>query len=143
LKEECLIQQSDHMELVEVIPLPNDFAVEVWDQSRPIASNTSKVDIFFRMKVDLDPSYFIKPEHYQMVKKVFGPQIFFEYRMERAFVNNREKDAAFQELLTSFKKVTLPYLSRPAFPRSLAISKHRDIEKNPYKYRLLFQNLSI
>ncbi len=131
------------MELVEVIPLPNDLTVEVWDQSRPIASDTSKVDIFFRMKVDLDPSYFINPEHYQLVKKVFGPQIFFEYRMERAFVNNREKDAAFQELLAAFKKNTLPYLSKPAFPRNLAISKHRDIEKNPYKYRLLFQNLSI
>jgi len=138
LKEECLIQQSDHMELVEVIPLPNDLTVEVWDQSRPIASDTSKVDIFFRMKVDLDPSYFIKTEHYQRVKKVFGPQIFYEYRMERAFVNNREKDVTFRELLAAFKRDTLPYLSRPAFPRSLAISKHRDIEKNPYKYRMLF-----
>lgn len=143
MKEEYLIQKSDHMELVEVIPLPNDLTVEVWDQSRPIASDTSKVDIFFRMKVDLEPSYFIKPEHYQMVKKAFGPQIFFEYRMERAFVSNREKDAVFQELLASFKKDTLPYLCKPVFPRSLAISKHRDIEKNPHKYRLLFQNLSI
>jgi hypothetical protein len=131
------------MELIETIPLPNNLTVEVWDQSRPIASDTTKVDIFIRMEVDLNPAYFNRPEHFEKVKQVFGSQIFFEYRMERAFINNRGKDTVIQEFLESFKKDTLPYLSRPAFPRNFALFKYRDIEKNPYKYRLLLQTSSV
>ncbi len=122
------------MELIEEIRLPNNLKVEVWDQSRPIASDTTKVDLYIRLKVDLKPSYFIEREHYEKVRKVFGPEIFFEYRMGRAFVNSRKKDAIFQELLEMFKENTLPYLSKPAFPRNLVLSKYRDIEKNHYKY---------
>jgi hypothetical protein len=126
------------MKLVEEIPLPNHLTVEIWDKSRPIAADTTKVEIAIRMKVDLRPSYFMKPEYFELVKTVFGSQIFFEYTMERSFVNHREKDAVFQELLVSFKKDTLPYLSKPAFPRSFALSRYREIEKNRYKYPLLF-----
>lgn len=131
------------MELIEEITLPNNLVVEVWDQSRPIASDTVKVDLFIRMKVDLKPSYFNRPEHFEKVKKVFGPQIIFEYRMERTFIDNREKDAVIQEFLKSFKKDILPYLSRPAFPRNFSLFKYRDIENNPYKYRLLLQTSSV
>jgi len=128
------------MELVEKIILPNHLTVEVWDKSRLIAADTVKVELYISMKVDLDPSYFIKHEHYNMVKKVFGPQIVFEHTMERAFVKNTEKEVTFQTLLESLKKDTFPYLSKPAFPRSFALSKYWDIEKNRYKYQSFFQD---
>ena len=130
------------MILVEEILLANHLNVEVWDHSRLIAANTTKVELYVRMKVDLIPSFFMKPQHYETVKKVFGPQIFFEHRLEKTFVKNPEICTTFQELLDSFKKNTLPYLSNPAFSRSLALSKHRDIEKNHYKYRLFLQDTS-
>ena len=127
------------MRLVEEISLPNHLTVEVWDKSRTIAVDTTKVGIFIRMKVELEPSYFIKPEHFELVKKILGLEIFYEYKMERTFVNNHEKDVIFQELLELFKKDTLPYLSKPSFPRSFAMSKYWDIEKNHYKYQSSFQ----
>ena len=127
------------MRLVEEISLPNHLTVEVWDKSRTIAVDTTKVEIFVRMKVELEPSYFIKPEHFELVKKIFGLEIFYEYKMERTFVNNCEKDVIFQELLELFKKDTLSYLSKPSFPRSFAMSKYWDIEKNHYKYQSSFQ----
>jgi hypothetical protein len=128
------------MELVEKIILPNRLTVEVWDKSRFIAADTMKVELYISMKVDLDPSYFIKHEHYNMVKKVFGPQIVFEHTMERAFVKNSAREATLQTLLESFKKDTFPYLSKPAFPRSFSLSKYWDIEKNRYKYQSFFQD---
>ena len=54
-------------------------------------------------------------------------------------MNTREKDVIFQELLALFKKDTFPYLSKPAFPRSFALSKYWDIENNRYKYQSSFQ----
>ncbi len=130
------------MILVEEILLANHLNVEVWDQSRLIAADTTKVELYIRMKVDLIPSFFMNPQHYETVKKVFGPQIVFEHRMEKTFVKNHDISTTFHELLDSFKKNTLPYLSNPAFPRCLAISKHRDIENNHYKYRSFLQDTS-
>jgi hypothetical protein len=121
--------------LVEEIPLPNGLRVEVWDQSIPIAENTTKVALRIRIRVELQPSYFIKPEHFEIVREIMGTEIFYEYKKQRPFVSNKEKDAVFRELVDTFKQDSLPYLARPKFPHNFALSKYWDIEKNRYKYR--------
>ncbi|HYA12925.1 MAG TPA: hypothetical protein VEF33_01165 [Syntrophales bacterium] len=126
------------MKLVEEIPLANGLKVEVWDESRPIAADTTKVELLIRSKIELKSSYFTKPEQFELVSKVLGPEIFYEYKKERPFVSNNKKDLVFQELLDNFKKDSLPYLSKPIFPRNFALSKYWDIERNRYKYRSYF-----
>jgi hypothetical protein len=123
-----------YMILVEEIPMPNGLIVEIWDKSVSIAADTTKVALLIRIRVELQPSYFTKPDHYELVRKIMGPEIFFEQKRERAFVRDKEKDVVFQELLDNFKKTSLPYLSRPSFPSSFALSKYWDIQKNSYKY---------
>jgi hypothetical protein len=122
------------MKLAEQISLPNGLIVEAWDTSIPIAADTTRVKLFIRINVQLQPSYFIKSEHFDLVRGILGPEIFFEYIKERSFVKNKEKDTVFQDLLKSFKKASLPYLSKTTFPRYFALSKYWDIEKNRYKY---------
>jgi hypothetical protein len=122
------------MELVEKIPMPNGLTVEVRDKSVSIAANITKVALLIRIRVVLQPSYFTKPDHYELVRKIMGPEFFFEYKKERTFVKDKEKDVVFQELLDNFKKTSLPYLSKSSFPRSFALSKYWDIEKKSYKY---------
>lgn len=122
------------MVLVEEIPLANGLTVEVWDKSRSIAPDTTKVELLIRVKVELKPSYFIKPDHCGLVRKIMGPETFFEYTKERTFVNNKEKEAVFQQLMDTFNKDALPYLSKPTFPQSFALSKYWDVEKNRYKF---------
>ncbi len=127
------------MRQVEEIPLPNGLKVEVWDKSRAIAADTAKVELLFRIKIDLKPSYFIKQEHFEIVRHIMGPEIFFEHRKERAFVKDRDKDTVFQEMLDGFRQDSLPYLSKPKFPQSFALSRYWEIEKNRYKYGLVIE----
>jgi len=127
------------MRLSEQIPLANGLKVEVWDKSVPIATDTTKVELLIRIEIELRSSYFTKPEHFELVRQVLGPEIFFEYNKERSFVNNKKKDAVFQELLDAFKKDSVPYLSKPIFPRNFALSKYWDIQKNRYKYHSYFE----
>jgi len=122
------------MKLVEEIQLSNGLKVEVWDKSIAIAANTTRVELLIRSKVELKPSYFTKPEHFEHAIKVLGPEIFFEYKKERPFVDNKKREAVFQDLLAAFKKDSLPYLSKPIFPRNFALSKYWDIERNRYQY---------
>ena len=122
------------MVLVEKISMPNGLTVEVCDKSVSIAADITRVALLIRIRVKLQPSYFTKLDHYELVRKIMGPEIFFEYKRERAFVRDKEKDVVFQELLDNFKRNSLPYLSKSSFPRSFALSKYWDIEKNSHKY---------
>jgi hypothetical protein len=114
--------------------MPNGLTVEVWDKSVSIAADTTKVALLIRIPIELLPSYFAKPDHHKLVRKIIGLEVFFEYKKERTFVRDGDKNVVFQELLDHFKKNSLPYLSRPSFPASFALPKHRDIEKKSYKY---------
>ena len=122
------------MKLFERIPLPNGLEAEVYDLSRPIAVDTTKVEMLIKIRVTLRPEYFAASAHFEQTRKVFGPEICYEYRTGQSFVANEEKEAVFGALLESFKKDALPYLSGGKFPGRFAMSRFMDILKNPYKY---------
>jgi hypothetical protein len=125
------------MSLIEKIVLPNDLVVEVWDRSRTIAAATTRVELLIKMKLDLTPSCFDNIEQFEMIKAALGTSIFYEHRLEKPFVKHEDKDAVCEKLLESFKKISLPYFSRPAFPRRFALSRYRDIDKSKHKCSFL------
>jgi hypothetical protein len=124
------------MKLFEQIPMPNGLTAEVYDLSRPIAADTTKVEMIIKIRVELLPEHFAETAPFSRTRAVFGPEIFFEYRMGQSFVSNKEKDTVFRILLETFKQDSLPYLSNPKFPARFALSKYREILQNPYKYRI-------
>ena len=69
-----------HMILVKEIPMPNGLIVEIWDKSVSIAADTMKVALLIRIRVELRPSYFIKADHYELVRKIMGPEFFSNTR---------------------------------------------------------------
>ena len=122
------------MKLYERIPLPNGLEAEVYDLSRPIAVDTTKVEMVIKVRVALRPEYFAATDHFEQTRRIFGPEICYEYRTGQSFVANGEKEDVFKALLESFRKDALPYLSGGKFPGRFAMSKFMDILKNPYKY---------
>lgn len=123
------------MELCERTALENGLVLEIWDESRKIAADTVKVALAARIKVEVKKEYFTSDEHYQKVVKVFGPEVLFEQKKERTFVNIAEREQVFNHLLSEFKESTLKYISSPKFPSGFVLSKLTDILRNPYKYR--------
>lgn len=122
------------MQLYEQTPLPNGLVLNVLDLSRPIAADTMKVALLIRIAVTLKPEYFTEMAHFRRTRDIFGLEIPFEYRLERSFVSNEEKDLVFKHLLDAFKQDTLPYLSSDKFPCRFALSRYREILTHPYKY---------
>jgi len=125
------------MKLVEQISLPNQLTAEICDQSRPVAQDTVKVVFIARVKVEVKEEYFDRREHYEMTRKMFGPEVLFEYMNKRSFVPVQDQEKVFREFEDHFKKDALPYISRPHFPSRFVRSKYHDIQKNPWKYGLL------
>ena len=121
--------------LIEKIMLQNGLTLEIWDQSRSIATDTDKVTLYICAPIPLDPSFFSQNTQYEKMQKFFGDALLFEYKNERSFVAKAETDQIFRQFIDIFKKDTLPYVSKSDFARRYALSKYRDVEKNPYQYR--------
>ena len=122
------------MKLVDKIPLPNNLVLEIWDESRVIAADTTKVVLTARASIGLKPEYFPQQEQFMITRNAFGTELIYEYKKERTFVNTPDKEEVFKQLLEEFKENTLPYLSRPQFPSGFAIAKFMEIKKNPHKF---------
>jgi hypothetical protein len=123
------------MNLVEKIDLPNNLVLQVWDKSRAIASDITKVELFIVINVEIRKEYFSDPAHFQQVIAVFGQEISYEYTKERTFVDTTNREKVFDELLDDFRRDSIPYISRTDFPSRFAMSKLRDIRQHPYRYR--------
>ncbi len=123
------------MKPIEEIILPNGLKLIIADLSRPIAADTVKVEVAFKIDIDLKESFFQNSQDYQDVKKIFGDKLVFENKEERTFVEKERGDAVREELINIFKKNLLHYLGTENFAAKYALSLLRDIRKNPYKYQ--------
>ena len=127
------------MKLVEDITLANTLHLELWDASRAIAKDIVKVEVVIAVRVPLLAEYFDDPAHYELVKKVHGAELHFEYRKERTFVHLDDRERIFGELVSDFKQGSLRYIGHTEFPRRFALSRLREIMQNTYKYRHILQ----
>jgi hypothetical protein len=93
------------------------------------------VEISVQSKIDLKESYFSDSRDYHQVKRIFGDNFSYEYKMERSFVAKENQEAIREELLSTFKNNSLHYLSSVNFPQKLALATLKDIKNNPYKYK--------
>jgi hypothetical protein len=124
------------MNLIEEINLPNGLKLNIFDLSREIAADTMNVEIVFKCAVDLQKSFFLNDSDYLQVKNIFGDQLAYEYKKERAFTRKKECDAVREELINTFKINALHYLGAGNFAEKLARATLRDIKKNPYNYQI-------
>ncbi|MBN1381237.1 MAG: hypothetical protein JXA41_06155 [Deltaproteobacteria bacterium] len=123
------------MNCVDKIPLTNGLTVEVFDLSRLIAADTTKVELLFKIEIKMDKAFFSSDDQYELTRRIFGDILYYEYKMERTFVDNTDRQTIFNEFMDTFKKDSLPYLSHKDFARRFCLSKYSDIVKHPYKYQ--------
>ncbi len=102
------------MKLIEEINLANGLKLNIFDLSRPIAADTVKVEISIQSKIDLKKSYFSDSRDYHQVKRIFGDNFSYEYKMERSFVAKENQEAIREELLCTFKSnsLSLPFFGK-------------------------------
>ena len=130
------VRNIKQMKLIEEIYLANGLQLNIFDLSRPIAAGTVKVEIFVQSKIDLKESYFSDSRDYHQVKRIFGDNFSYEYKMKKSFVAKENQEAIREELLCTFKSNSLQYLSSVNFPQKFALATLKDIKNNPYKYQL-------
>jgi hypothetical protein len=122
------------MKLIEEINLANGLKLKIFDLSRPVAADTTKVEISFQTEIDLKESYFASLQDYAQVKNIMGDVLTYENKRVRSFVYDKDRDSVREDLINTFKNNSLDYVASVNFPQKLALSVLKDIQKNPYKY---------
>lgn len=123
------------MKLIEEIKLKNGLDLKIFDLSRSIAADTVKVEISIQTNVSLEASFFTSTEDYVLVKNIMGDELAYEHTLERTFVSKDNEDSTREDLINTFKSNSLDYLAADNFAQKMALSKLREIKKNPYKYQ--------
>jgi hypothetical protein len=122
------------MKLLEEIQLNNGLTLKIFDLSRAIATKTVKVELSMQIKINLKTSFFADTSDYDQVRNIFGEELTYDHKAERIIVPKENEDAVREELINTFKNNLLGYLSAANFSQKLALSRLRDIKKDPYKY---------
>ena len=116
--------------LIKKMELKNGLTLEFIDVSRKVAGDRYQVVLKTRVTVPVDEKWFpendpARPGLAEIVKKV-GPEVAFEQKKERNFVDEREKTAVLKDITAVAEDYGVRYIGHPDFPRKLILKKYRD-----------------
>lgn len=98
---------------IHTIPLANGQTVEIWDASRKLAADRWQVTLVARMEIPVDAA--IPPSEASAVKQALGDTVMFETKKQRHFIDETKKQGVLADMLETFTRVSVPYLSHPDF----------------------------
>jgi hypothetical protein len=107
------------LKIVEKIDLPNNLVLEFYDYSRHVAGDRWLVGLLVRIPIEISEEDFAdRPkELYKDFLKEQGPVINFEMKKERNFIDEKEKDQVFSQMLNELKESPLSYMGHKSFEK--------------------------
>mgnify|MGYP006281778727 FL=1 len=116
--------------LVKEIKLDNGLVLRVTDCSKKVGQDAWLVSMKAKIDIPVDESTLSDVERLgidppEAVSKL-GEQVSYEYKAERNFIMEPEKDALFQSMVEDFMSTNLMYLSNPQFASKFIQKKYRD-----------------
>lgn len=114
--------------LVKKIPLANGQTLHILDASRKVAGDRWQVTLLARMRI---------PVENPGIRTALGEAVTFEVKKQRHFIDEQERQAVFDALLSAFETISLPYLSRPDFPRRYVEKEFRNDKLRMRNYELM------
>lgn len=107
------------MRLVERIELENGLVLELYDYSRVVAGDRWFVGLLCQISVPILDEVFSLKKEWEGLRDEFrakyGDRINFEMRKERNFIDEKEKDKVFEELLNQVKRHCVRYMGHKNF----------------------------
>jgi hypothetical protein len=107
--------------------LANGLTLELLDLSRPLAGDRWAVAVVARVAVPVTAqSAGAAADNWTEVRDLLGPQVVYEKKMARHFVDGAEKDAQVAAMVASFCELALPYIARPLFVLRFIGQRYRE-----------------
>ena len=131
-KEKLMSKKSMPEQLIKSIALDNGQVLNIYDASKNIAGDRWQVNLVARMLIsvyDINSETNAALPPIDEIKQALGDTVEYETNKQRNFIDDKEKQAVFNELLDTFVKYSVPYLSHPDFPKRFIIKKYHEHKK--------------
>ncbi len=123
--------------MFDTLDLPNGLKVEFYDYSKKLAGDRGLIGLLVNCAVMVTPDDFKGQDDPDRLFEKFvshnGEEIAFQIKKERNFIDEREKDEVFSQLLSNVKEHTLAYMGHKDFSRGLKEQKIKEfMEKSTW-----------
>jgi hypothetical protein len=124
---------------IKSIELSNGLKLDFYDISRKLAGDRWYVGLIARIDIPLIDSLLTNQHlsHYSIeeIRNMLGKSVRFQQKRERHYIDEREKDDLLNDLMDSFIKRTLNYLSLPDFPGKYILKEFQTYRKRKIWYQ--------
>jgi len=124
---------------IKSIKLSNGLKLDFYDISRKLAGDRWYVGLIARIDIPLIDSLLTNQHLSQYsveeIRNMLGKSVRFQQKRERHYIDEREKDDLLNDLMDSFIKRTLNYLSLPDFPGKYILKEFQTYRKRKIWYQ--------
>ena len=116
--------------VIREIELENGQTLVISDLSRKISADAHVVIMQAAMEIEVSPELFdngsLSGLTIDDIRDTLGEKVVYEYRLERNFILNHEKDGVLEALMDTFMKNMDRYISHPKFAPKLVLKQYKD-----------------
>ncbi|MBW2449242.1 MAG: hypothetical protein PVH67_13645 [Desulfobacterales bacterium] len=125
--------------LIKTIELSNGLKLHFYDISRKLAGDRWYVGVIARIDIPLIDSVLtnqhLSQYNVEEIRNALGESVRFQQKRERHYIDEREKDDLLNDLMDSFIKRTLNYLSLHDFPGKYILKEFQTYRKRKTWYQ--------
>jgi hypothetical protein len=123
---------------IKTIELSNGLKLDFFDISRKLAGDRWYVGVIAQIDIPLIDSHLSKEHlsHYSVeeIRNALGKSVRFQQKRERHYIDERKKNDLLNDLMDSFIKRTLNYLSHPDFPGKYVLKEFKaDLKRKTWE----------
>ncbi|MCF8112853.1 MAG: hypothetical protein K9K21_03250 [Desulfotignum sp.] len=121
---------SENRALIRKIALNTGQTLVISDLSRKISADACVVIMQAAMEIRVEPDLFenepLSGITFEQIRDTLGETVIYEYRLERNFIMDHEKETVLASLVDTFMKNTGRYISKPGFAPKLVLKEYRN-----------------
>ncbi len=119
--------------LEKSVVMENGLKLEIWNKSKVIAGDRWKIAVVAQVEVPVEKAFSEGreelPASLEEAREILGDSVLFEKKVERFFIDEKNKDEFKKAMVESLFESVFPYLSREKFPRSYLIREYVQLKQ--------------
>ena len=119
--------------IIKTIDLENGHTLVISDLSRKISEAGWVVVMKANMEINVRKELFsdtpLSDFKFQDILGVLGDKVVYEYKIERNFIMDRDKDEIFDKIVETYIKNMGQYVAKPGFPGKFVLKEYKNRTK--------------
>jgi hypothetical protein len=123
---------------IKKIPLENGLTLELFDSSRKLAGDRWKVTLIASVRIPVRDIWKARENPgigLSQIVEIVGEETVYEKKMERHFIDEKEKNTLLASMEDFLLSSQLLYLSHREFPIRFIMKKHKEASQKKSWYR--------